>query len=81
MQKIVFLSLKTTVFKVMKAIRYLLKSEHRRFYSSLKKTNETYHYPENFIRLKKTKLKRQLKTNVKNSIKFFEKEVTKQLKP
>ena len=50
--KSVFFSfLKTIVFEVMKAIRYLLESENLLTYSS-KNANEKCHYPGNFIRQK-----------------------------
>ena len=67
------------VFKVMKAMSYLPKSEHRLLCCFINSQSNLL-YPGNFIRLK-TQRKPQLKAKVTNSIEFFEKVILKTLRP
>ena len=67
---------KTIVFKVMKAIIYLLISEHRLVYSSSKSQSNLVIVQEIKNDLK-DKAETTVKYKIKNSFKFFEKVLSK----
>ena len=71
---------KTIVFKAMKVTNYLLKSEYR-LNCSYMRNQQDLSPSRKFHAIKRTRQKRELKTNVKNSIKICEKGESKLLKP